>query len=86
MFDEQTSNIQYLIVGISSVRYRTSCQLLTPLDLLVACVAMMFITNIDWTDTTLPFGGVTEADYGNELGEMAFSSAQITSGNAPCRC
>ncbi|MDR9768025.1 hypothetical protein RJP56_18350 [Shewanella baltica] len=31
---------------------------------------MIFITNIDWTDTTLPLGGVTEADYGRELGEM----------------
>ncbi|MDH4393223.1 MAG: NAD-dependent succinate-semialdehyde dehydrogenase [Aquabacterium sp.] len=31
---------------------------------------MMFVNNIDWTDATLPFGGIKHSGYGRELGRM----------------
>ena len=31
---------------------------------------MMFVNNIDWADTELPFGGLKNSGYGRELGNL----------------
>jgi len=31
---------------------------------------MLFVNNLDWTDATLPFGGIKHSGYGRELGRM----------------
>ena len=35
---------------------------------------MVFINNIDWTDTELPFGGIKGSGHGRALGNMGIQA------------